>query len=72
MRDEVLIRRQLVAMVTWILANKRVGVKCLLWDGKKRGNSEKREGGRPRGTAVLVKKKVQRQSNVYKFLPWSP
>ena len=42
MRDEVLIKRQLVAMVTWILANKRVGEKCLLGDGKKEGKPEKR------------------------------
>lgn len=45
MRDEVLIKRQLVAMVTWILANKRVGEKCLLGDGKKRGKQRK-EGRR--------------------------
>ena len=45
MRDEVLIKRQLVAMVTWILANKRVGEKCLLGDGKKEGNRRK-EGRR--------------------------
>lgn len=44
MRDEVLIKRQLVAMVTWIMANKRVREKCLLGDGKKRG--EPREEGR--------------------------
>lgn len=42
MRDEVLIKRQLVAMATWILANKRVREKCLLGDGKKRGETEKR------------------------------
>lgn len=41
MRDEVLIKRQLVAMVTWILANKRDGEKCLLGDGTKRGETEK-------------------------------
>ena len=38
MRDEVLIKRQLVAMVTRILANKRVREKCLLGDCKKKGN----------------------------------
>lgn len=46
MRDEVLIKRQLVAMVTWILANKRVREKCLLGDGKKRETRERREEGR--------------------------
>ena len=53
MRDEVLIKRQLVAMVTWVLANKRVREKCLLADGKKRGTGEKREGTRLRATAEL-------------------
>lgn len=59
MRDEVLIKRQLVAMVTWILANKRVGEKCLLGDGKKRRTREKREGSRLRATAELNTVPVQ-------------
>lgn len=42
MRDEVLIKSQLVAMVTWILANNRVGEKCLQRDGKKRGKQKNR------------------------------
>lgn len=41
MRDEVLIKRRLVAMATRILANKRVGEKCLQGAGKKR-----RRGGK--------------------------
>lgn len=41
MRDEVLIKRQLVAMATWIMANKRVRGKCLLGDGMKWGNRRK-------------------------------
>lgn len=49
MRDEVLIKRQLVAMATWILANKRDREKCLLGDGKE----ERGEGGRPRRTTEL-------------------
>lgn len=46
MRDEVLIKRQLVAMVTGILANKRVREKCLQGVGKKReeGEEEKDAG----------------------------
>lgn len=47
MRDEVLIKRQLVAMVTGILANKRVREKCLQGVGKKREErEEEEEGGR--------------------------
>lgn len=42
MRDEVLIKSRLVAMVTRILANKRVGEKCLQRDGKKRGKHKNR------------------------------
>lgn len=45
MRDEVLIKRPLVAMVTWILANKRVREKCLLGDGE-RGGGPRQEGPR--------------------------
>lgn len=53
MRDEVLIKRQWVAMVTWILANKRVREKCLLGDGKEKGNQrerKRREGRQGRQT----------------------
>lgn len=47
MRDEVLIKRQLVAMVTSILANKRVREKCLQGVGKQREErGEEKEGGR--------------------------
>lgn len=45
MRDEVLIKRQLVAMVTRILANKRVREKCLQGVGKKRDDREEQKGG---------------------------
>lgn len=46
MRDEVLIKRQLVTMVTRILANKRVRKKCLRGAWRKRGESgEQKEGG---------------------------
>ena len=47
MRDEVLIKRQLVAMVTRILANKRVRKKCLQGVGEKRAETDQeKEGGR--------------------------
>lgn len=46
MRDEVLIKRPLVTMVTWILANKRVGEKCLLGDGERGGNGDRRDRAR--------------------------
>lgn len=49
----MLIKRQLVAMVTWILANKRLGEKCLLGDGKKRGKQRKQGRQRDDGTAEL-------------------
>lgn len=49
MRDEVLIKRPLVAMVTRISANKRVGKKCLRGAGKKRGGTEEQEEGGRQG-----------------------
>lgn len=62
MRDEVLIKRQLVAMVTWILANKRVREKCLLGDGKKRESRERREG-RQTERSCRARRTVPGQSN---------
>lgn len=54
MRDEVLVKRQLVAMVIWILANKRVRKECLHGERKEKRNRAKREkGGRLRGTVEL-------------------
>lgn len=54
MRDEVLIKQQLVAMVIWILANKGVRKECLHRERKERRTREKKEkGGRMRGTAEL-------------------
>lgn len=69
MRDEVLIKRQLVAMVTWIWAKKSVGENCLLGDGKKRGNRGEREGGRLRGTAESQTQSSQAERSHVVFLP---